>query len=33
MNNHYQKVFDKPPVEFAGEAQKQFGVSLDGSFG
>jgi hypothetical protein len=33
MNNLYQEVFRKLPMEFTIEAQKFLGVSLEGSVG
>jgi Fe-S cluster assembly protein SufB len=33
MNNFYQEVFEELPMEFAVEAQKLLGVSLEGSVG
>jgi Fe-S cluster assembly protein SufB len=33
MNNLYQEVFEKLPMEFAVEAQNLLGVSLEGSVG
>jgi Fe-S cluster assembly protein SufB len=33
MNNFYQEVFEELPIEFAVEAQKLLGVSLEGSVG
>jgi hypothetical protein len=33
MNNLYQEVFEKQPMEFAVEAQKLLGVNLEGGMG
>ena len=33
MNNLYQGAFEELPMEFAVEAQKLLGVSLEGSVG
>ena len=33
MNDLYQEVFEELPMEFAVEAQKLLGVSLEGSVG
>ncbi len=33
MNNFYQEVFEELPMDFAVEAQKPLGVSLEGSVG